>query len=356
MNKLVDKLIVLLLCTACYLQYEAADTYLVVPVICAVAASALLSYAEKDGVTLAVFLLYCGACVAFPVMFFFMPLLCYDIAGTRFRFAGLVAAVPAIACFEGLTAAACVFVALIAVLSVVICYRTKSLEKARRETIRLRDTAKEFSMQLEGKNRELMEKQDYEVNLATLNERNRIARDIHDNVGHVLSNALLQTGALLATTEDGALREKLVTLKDTLSRGMDSIRESVHDLHDESVDLFSEAKTLVDNFRFCEISLDYGIEGNPEKKTKYALIAILKEALSNVARHSDARHVAVSLREHPGLYQLVIKDNGTKRTEGSEGIGLKNIERRVEALGGVVNAGFDRGFTVFASIPKEKTI
>jgi signal transduction histidine kinase len=354
MNKLIDKLIVLLLCMACYLQY-AAGPYIVVPVICAVAASALLSYVERSGVTLAVFLLYCAACVAWPLLFFFMPLLCYDIAGTRFRFAGLAAVVPAIACFEGLPAVACAFIALFAVLSVVVCFRMASLEKARGDYIRLRDTAKEFSMRLESKNKELMEKQDYEVNLATLNERNRIARDIHDSIGHLLSNSILQTGALLATCEDPAARERLNTLKATLAQGMDSIRESIHDLHDESVDLYSETKALVDNFRFCEISLDYGIESNPARQAKYALLAIVKEALSNVMRHSDATRVTVSLREHPALYQLAVKDNGTKQGPMGEGIGLNNIEQRVEALGGVANIGAGPGgFTVFASIPKEK--
>lgn len=51
----------------------------------------------------------------------------------------------------------------------------------------MRDTTKEIAMQLKQQNRDLMEKQDYEINIATLNERNRIAREIHDNVGHLLS-------------------------------------------------------------------------------------------------------------------------------------------------------------------------
>lgn len=358
MDKLTDKLILLALCMVCYIQY-AAGPYIVVPVLCAVALGALNSYFEKDASVIAVFAAYCTASVAWPSFFFFLPLFCYDIAYGRRWYAGFAALVPLASALEGLPAYAIVFAALFAALAVALRLRAVSLEKARGDYVRLRDTTKEFSMQLEGKNRELMEKQDYEVNLATLNERNRIARDIHDNVGHVLSNALLQTGALLATTADGAARERLAVLRDTLARGMDSIRESVHDLHDESIDLYAEVKSLVDNFRFCEIALDYGIEGSPEKKVKYALIAILKEALSNVARHSDAGHVNVVLREHPALYQLIIRDNGNKRAEGSEGpggIGLKNIERRVEALGGVMNAGFDCGFTVFASIPKEKAI
>jgi signal transduction histidine kinase len=351
MTKLLDKLIILILCLACYFQY-ASNLYMVVPVIVAIGASALCGYTERNAVTLAVFLAYCAACVAWLPMFFFLPLLCYDIVGTRWKWVGFVAVIPAVASFEGLPTVLCAFIVLFAVLAAVMRIRAESLDRVRADYIRLRDSAKELSLQLENKNKELMEKQDYEVNLATLNERNRIARDIHDNVGHLLSNSILQTGALLATAQDQGLRERLNTLKDTLAEGMDSIRQSVHDLHEESIDLYAEVRALTDHFDFCEISLEYGIEGNPEKKTKYALLAIVKEALSNVMRHSDATRVTVALREHPALYQLIIKDNGRIRAEGSGGIGLKNIEQRVGALSGVVNIDGANGFTVFASIPK----
>lgn len=73
------------------------------------------------------------------------------------------------------------------------------------------------------------------MRLATLNERNRIAREIHDNVGHLLSRSLLQVGALQVVNRDETVRQGLDTMRDTLSGAMDSIRRSVHDLHDESV-------------------------------------------------------------------------------------------------------------------------
>lgn len=353
MNRLTDKLIVLALCMACYFQYV-SGLYLVVPVICAVAVSALCSYLEKDGVMLAVFLAFCAVCMAFPSFIFFLPLLCYDVSGTRWRFVGFVAVIPAVAAFEGLPVASCIFIMLVVALCVVLRIRTDSLEKARGDYTRLRDTAKEFSMHLENKNKELMEKQDYEINLATLNERNRIARDIHDSIGHLLSNSILQTGALMATCEDAALRGRLETLRGTLSEGMDSIRESIHGLYDESVDLYAEARSLTENFRFCAVSLDYGIEGNPDRKIKYAMLAILKEALANVIKHSNATEVRVSLLEHPALYQLIVKDNGTKTAPQGGGIGLANIEQRVNGLKGILTIGRENGFTVFVSVPKER--
>ena len=98
----------------------------------------------------------------------------------------------------------------------------------------------------------LLEKQDYEIQVATLNERNRIAREIHDSVGHLLSRSILQLGALKAVhRQEPELNAQLDTLKSTLSQAMDSIRESVHDLHEESIDLRSQLETLCRGFTFC---------------------------------------------------------------------------------------------------------
>lgn len=208
-------------------------------------------------------------------------------------------------------------------------------------------------MQLERKNKELLEKQDYEINLATLKERNRIARDIHDNVGHLLSRSILQIGALLAINKDEETKESMELIKDTLSEAMNSIRTSVHDLHDESIDLQAEIQKLIDNFKFCSIKLDYDVKTSLAINIKYCYIAVTKEALSNIINHSNATKVLVIIREHPALFQLVIQDNGTKSSYNSEnGIGIKNITDRVAALGGNVNISTEKGFRIFISIPK----
>ncbi|HHW48725.1 MAG TPA: two-component sensor histidine kinase [Clostridiaceae bacterium] len=211
-----------------------------------------------------------------------------------------------------------------------------------------------MSIRLTKQNRELIEKQDYELHLATLNERNRIAREIHDNVGHLLSSAILQTGALLMVTKDEKLRKCLKDLNDTLSQAMNNIRNSVHELYDESVDLNVKIEELVKQFTFCELSYEYGIYSNPDKKLKYAFISIVKEALSNIARHSNADRASIVLREHPAFYQLMIRDNGTaKNYSTDEGIGIKNMIDRVHSFNGNINITTKNGFEIFISIPKE---
>lgn len=224
----------------------------------------------------------------------------------------------------------------------------------------IRDSAAERRMNLERSNRALREQQDSEIYAATLRERNRIAREIHDNVGHILSRSILMTGALATVHQEESLTQPLEQLEAQLRQAMTSIRESVHDLHDESIDLEQSARLLIRDFNACPASLECSISHGIPRDVKYCFLAILKEALTNVAKHSNATQVEVQIMEHPALYQLLIRDNGTQiHTENLEssagGMGLENMRQRVRALHGVISVDAANGFRIFISILKRRT-
>jgi len=240
-------------------------------------------------------------------------------------------------------------------LAYMIKYRSQNLNRIKLEFTKYIDNSKELSLLLKKKNSDLLEKQDYEINVATLHERNRIAMEIHDNVGHLLSRDLLQIGAIMAINKDDQLRESLSAVKDTMSQAMDSIRNSVHNLHDEAIDLYSHINGLISEFTFCTIHLDYDIGDDLAIKLKYCFIAIVKEALSNIIKHSHATEVNVALLEHPALYQLIIQDNGFVNDYNPDsGIGLTNITDRVRTFNGIIHINIENGFKIFISIPKGK--
>lgn len=231
----------------------------------------------------------------------------------------------------------------------------------------IRDDSEEHALLLSEKNKALLEKQDYEIYAATLRERNRIAREIHDNVGHVLSRSILMTAACKTINKNDALDPLLGNLEESLNGAMNSIRSSVHDLHDDAVDLEDAIKGLVKDFTFCPVNLTYDMSRQIPREVKYSLISITKEGLSNVMRHSNADSVDILLREHPALYQLCIEDNGTpengipdiqtgsdsnKAKNTSGGMGLSNIRDRAKALGGTVQITQENGFRIFVTIPK----
>ena len=229
--------------------------------------------------------------------------------------------------------------------------KSQILEEKLRRT---QDDSKERSLLLSQKNKALQEKQDYEIYNATLKERNRIAREIHDNVGHVLSRSILMVGAAKTINKDPGMTAMLKNLEDSLNHAMNSIRNSVHDLHDEAVNLEEVEKSLVHEFTFCSVQMVYDMTREVPREVKYCFISITKEAFANIMKHSNATKVQLILREHPGLYQLCIEDNGKDAFYDPEksGIGIANMKERVNALGGTLQIFTDKGFRIFITIPK----
>lgn len=369
MSILLDKIVAFIICMALYIGTAVADSgsindisnrlgdghFLIVPILVAVIFSAFLSFIDDDRYKIIAFVVYLLMCFYSPVFLFFTPLICYDIINIKENWLWLLIFAPIVADFVQNLNLYDIFIVLFVLIVYLLKYRTNKYLKLKEDHFELRDTSKEMSMALRKNNEALIHNQDYEINIATLNERNRIARDIHDNVGHMLSSSMLQIGAIIATNNDDKLTGNLNIVKDTLSSAMDSIRSSVHNLYEESIDLYIEVKKLVDNFEFCSIKLDYDIETNMNVSLKYCYIYIIKEALSNVMKHSDATEVSITMREHPAIFQLVIQDNGTvvpKDDHLNDGIGLKNISNRVSSFNGLFNLSFDNGCRIFISIPK----
>ncbi|EOL43569.1 sensor histidine kinase [Enterococcus caccae] len=209
---------------------------------------------------------------------------------------------------------------------------------------------------LESQNAELIRQQEITVNLELSNERNRIARDIHDNVGHLLSSALLQTAALKTINQEQHLVEPLNQLQETINEGMSSIRDSVHDLHDESISLSLACQNILKSFTFCNVEVRGSFTERISKEYKLACIMLIKEALANVMKHSQADTVIMDFQEHPGFYKLAIEDNGQqnrKKNPNEIGIGLIGMQERIEKLGGRLSwQQKEVGFLLLVILPK----
>lgn len=327
------------------LRFENASE--VSTILIAVTALGLITYYEHSKVSAAIGIGYSLLMLTVPTLSLFLPAILYGAHERRFGYWTVLLVLPAI--FFGVEAP---FVVVLGLLGIWLKMRTELYSDQKNAYLALHDSKRELQQTTKRQNQILLEKQDGELHLATLNERNRIAREIHDHVGHQLSSALLQVGALLVKDPQN---QNLLTLKSTLNLAMDNIRDSVHNLYEESIELSDQITKIVEDFTFCDVHLNLNFEEMPETQVKYALIAVVKEALSNVIKHSNARRVDLSLIEHPGFYQLVISDNGdSKQKFGDEGIGLKNIKHRIESLKGHFRVKQERGFELFITIPKTK--
>lgn len=224
---------------------------------------------------------------------------------------------------------------------------------------RTRDDSIELEEILKNKNKALLLEQDQQVHLATLAERNRIAREIHDNVGHLLSRAILLLGAITTVNKDEAIAPQLKMLSDTLDESMEKMRSSVHDLHDDSIDLRRNIDEILSELSSFTVNTDLDLEEDLPTPVKLSIIGILKEAVTNIIKHSNGDSVSVIFHQNYSFCTISITDNGTLSseqkqtifTEGYEGIGLTNIKNRAKSLGGEANFYLNDGFTVFARLP-----
>ena len=325
----------------------------VLAVLLALIFSASGIYAAKKKVVVGIWTVYVLLCLMEPVFTCFLPLLFYDCVRYEFYY-GIAAVLSMYSAIGSYEEWEIILWVLASVLAPVMAYKTKRIENLVSDIIHLRDTSTELNLLMSQRNRELMEKQDYEIHLATLRERNRIAREIHDNVGHILSRSILQMGALMAVYKEEPMHGQLAGVNDTLDMAMNNIRESVHDLHDDAMDLrqavLEATKEMRETYHF---HLEYDMTEPIPRKVKYCFIATVKEAMSNIVKHSNADRIEVILREHPAFYQLSIEDNGTDiRKNAESGIGLANMRERVEALHGMIHIYTDKGFRIQITIQK----
>ena len=334
----------------------------VVPVVVlmsGVFVSAICQSFENSRISFCAEVLFVVMCFVFPALALIAPLVVYDISADRryFLLAGALASVAfALRIYDVYMV---IFVLMLGVLSAVLEYRTKQTEILNSKLMKLRDDSTEKNILLKEKNKQLMENHDKEVHIATLRERNRIAREIHDNVGHLLSRSILQVGALQVITADNEIcSQGLAGINETLNNAMTTIRKSVHDLHDSSINLeysLGEAvKPLDDKNISVKTELDCG--DDIPNKIKLCFISVIKEGVNNVIKHSNADKMIILLREHPAFYQLIIEDNGNcPQNTDTNGIGLLNMQDRVETLGGIIRITPSKdGFKIFISIPKDK--
>lgn len=355
MNEFIGKLIIFLSCTFFNIGLLTLDTgFIAITLIAFITGYIDVLFTKKAHFPI---ILYLIACLFYPNLCIYLPFILWDIRELRLRIGLCLYGINLIALIvripESFTITYILFIIFSSFITLFMRQIIVENNNFNLQLKTLRDNSKEHELLIEEKNKVLVENQDNTIHLATLKERNRIAREIHDNVGHMITRSILQTGAIKTINKDANLDELLQNLQDTLNTAMTNIRESVHDLHDESVNLEAAIKEIVNNTLSPAITFIYDIDSVIPRKIKYCFISVIKEAVNNTTKHSNADKMSILLREHPGFFQLLIEDNGTNiHTNYENGIGLNNISDRVNSLGGNLKISHDKGFSIRITINK----
>lgn len=193
--------------------------------------------------------------------------------------------------------------------------------------------------------------------LTAIYERNRMAREIHDTVGHKMTALLVQLQLLREWQKrDSQKAEETVGVCETLAReALDAVRLSVRTLQTENDhSLIDSLKQLIEDFyKNAGVTAEFAVSGDPAMiplSLHPTLVRTLQEALTNAKRHGGATACSIQLACTTDSISLVIKDDGKGNPEAALGFGLLNMKKRAAEHGGMIRfeSEPDQGFTVIA--------
>jgi signal transduction histidine kinase len=181
--------------------------------------------------------------------------------------------------------------------------------------------------------------------LGVLEDRDRIARDLHDHVIQRLFAAGLSLQSIAATVEDDTLHERLSRTVGELDETIRQIRTKIHELQeDSSQSLRGTALAVVDQLApLLPARPDVSLIGPLDSISDEAIIAdveaVLRESLTNVTKHAHSTQVRVRIQAGKQRLHLTVMDNGVGLGHSTRRSGLDNLSRRAERQGGYLEVG-----------------
>ncbi len=222
--------------------------------------------------------------------------------------------------------------------------------------------AEQLTLELEDANRQLGAYAVQAEEMATIEERNRIAREIHDNLGHYLTavNMQLEAAKTVFDVQPETARDAVGKAQSLTKEGLAAVRQSVTSLREGPVGDRPIPDAIADLIRLNKasgIETAYTITAAPRPlppKAGLTLYRVVQEALTNVRKHAHAQNATVLLDySDPAHVTVSVTDDGNGTDNSESGFGLLGIRERVALLGGelVVRSMPKAGFQVTVTIP-----
>ena len=201
-------------------------------------------------------------------------------------------------------------------------------------------------------NRRLRKANEEIENLAKVAERERIARDLHDVLGHTLSVITLKSelaGKLMERDPERA-RKEIGEVENISRQALSDVRDAIRGYRSQGlVAELAQAKTTLETAGLA-VQCDAATTVKLPAVQESVLSLAVREAVTNVVRHAQARTCRMRLEQENGSCRLEIQDDGRGSSNG-EGNGLRGMRERVEMLGGTLQRSTDSGTTLTITLP-----
>ena len=198
--------------------------------------------------------------------------------------------------------------------------------------------------------------------MAQTAERNRLAREIHDTIGHALTGIVtgLDACLMMFDKDRDLVKTQLGAIAEVARNGMTDVRQSVKALRPDALEklpLDEAIEKLIDEMgRSTGVNIDYHCHDKlsdafdeTEEETIYRTI---QESITNAISHGNASNINIEIkRSEDNMLTIEIKDNGSGSIDFEKGFGLTHMEERLNMLGGSLYIDGSDGFTVRAQMP-----
>lgn len=222
------------------------------------------------------------------------------------------------------------------------------------------------------KNIELLKKQELKSIKAMIDgqekERKRIAQDLHDRLGSMLSMVKLHYKSVEDSLDKLKQENKNQYEKASmlLDEACDAVREIAHEMISGVLTKFGltaaleELKETIESSNTLEVELiTYGLDDRLENKMEMEVYGIIQELIHNVIKHAKAKELSIQLLKKEEKLQVIVEDDGIGfdifNTDQNDGMGLKSVYSRVDDLFGeiAIDSGKGKGTTITIQIPLE---
>jgi signal transduction histidine kinase len=217
-----------------------------------------------------------------------------------------------------------------------------------------------LNSQLQVANRKLEEYAEEQVRMTETKERNRLAREIHDTLGHSLTGIItgIEACIMLMDIAPEATKEQLRAIAEVARNGITDVRHSVNALRPDALENLDFEQALVklveESGKSTGVRIDFSFPGtlkNLDQDEEDVIYRIVQESITNAIRHGRASHIMIRITHSSNDIHIHIADNGKGCNDVHSGFGLHHMKERVEMLKGTISWNGENGFVIDATVP-----
>ena len=247
----------------------------------------------------------------------------------------------------------------IAFIAYMIIYMRSQIKEKERVTI-LNQQLAEANAQLSEMNNQLKDYAAMQKQMGEIEERNRIAREIHDTLGHTMTGLSAGIDACIALIDYSVdeTKKQLNIISGVARQGLKDVRRSMKKLRPDTLERESLEsaieKLITETMSTSKVSIEFQsflpslVFEDDEEDTIYRIV---QEGITNAIRHGHASRIFINFKKVDIWLVIRIRDNGIGCKDIHKGFGLTHMKERVDMLHGTVTYSSNNGFQVVAKLP-----